>query len=704
MSGARQPTNKQWLLPALLLSGVLLRALHLALLYHSPLFSELQWDAGSYDRWAREIAAGDWLGSSAFWQDPLYAYVLGILYRLFGYHLLIPRLLALGCSVVTAACCARTAERVWGSRRAGWFAAFIVSCYLPEIHYGFIVGKTALSVALLAAALDAFTIGSKRALIAAGAFLALGALARGNAVLLLPLALVTLYYGWDRARVDTLPAEPEPRRAGLVLIAALPLLLLATAHNLVVSHEFVPLTTNLGINLYLSNHEGNEDGFYTPPPFLPVDNQNEIASFRTEAERRTGASFTDHELSSYWTTQTWQTVRAHPGHELSLTWHKLQLLLHDDEVSDADSIELTSEWSSVLKLPLITWGMLLPFAVLGAVVGFRRRGVATVMAAALCYLLGLLPFFMLGRLRMPLLAPFSVLAGGGLAWLVQEFESRRVASWRLTASVFVPCLLLGYYRSPWMEHAHRAELALNWNNQGASLLAAGQTDAALRAFERAIAIEPATVPAALRSLGALREQRAEYPQALAAYRQLLQLRPQSPSAQAAVRRLQNRVPSPEPEGLPPLASATPKAEESPRASLSAPSTWLLTPAARTKFAAKLGSIPAGSAAWLLFDGRDAAARALAADLASTLERNQVHVADLREAPVALRPGMSLFAAAEATPTYTTLAAALTAAGFEPRTATGYREFLRDKQREDPNYAGLPLTETQEFVLVVGRQP
>ena len=43
----------------------------------SPWFDHLVVDPEYYDAWARQIAAGDWLGDRAFYMDPLYPYVLG---------------------------------------------------------------------------------------------------------------------------------------------------------------------------------------------------------------------------------------------------------------------------------------------------------------------------------------------------------------------------------------------------------------------------------------------------------------------------------------------------------------------------------------------------------------------------------------------------------------------------------------------------
>jgi tetratricopeptide (TPR) repeat protein len=698
--------------PAVVALGALLRGAHLFALSRSPLFDLLQWDAGSYDRWAREIAGGKFIGSGAFWQDPLYAYALGLSYRVFGYHLVVPRVLALACGLVTIACTARIAERVWQTRGATLAAALFASCYLPEIHYEGIVGKTALSVCLLAGALDAFTIGSKRSLVAAGALLGLGALARGNLLLLLPLAVLVVYRGWQRDPNPEAPRDEGPRNALRLLLGAVPCLALATLHNGLAAHELVPLTTNLGINLYLANHDGNEYGYYTPPPFLPADNQNEVASFRAEAERRTGASFSDRELSSYWTDQTLTAIAANPAHAAILTWHKLRLLLHDDEVTDADGIELTSEWSPVLKLPLLTWGVLFPLAVLGGMIGFRRRSARLVVGVALGYFLSLLPFFVLGRLRVQLLAPLAVLAGGGLVWLIEAARARQRRALLSAAAGLLPCLAFVSYRADWMDRIHRAALAVNWNNVASALADSGQQDAAIDAYQRAIAIDAPAVPVALRALGALYEQRGNDARALDAYRGLLELKPESPSAQAALRRVQNRMGASAPEPLPgPRVEATggspatsPTAAPTNEAQNAAVSGWGLTPTARAALVARLASEPAGSVTWIAFDGRDDGARALAQDLNRAFEQAHWRVLALGPAPIALRAGLSLFASGDATPNYNAVGEALHAAGLEAHSATGYLDFLRDREAHDPNYHGLTFANGQDFLLVIGRHP
>ena len=75
-----------WVLVSLACLAVLLRWISL-LAYESthPLAGIPVIDERSYDEWARRIAAGDWLGGTEVWfQEPLYPYVLALIYKFLG--------------------------------------------------------------------------------------------------------------------------------------------------------------------------------------------------------------------------------------------------------------------------------------------------------------------------------------------------------------------------------------------------------------------------------------------------------------------------------------------------------------------------------------------------------------------------------------------------------------------------------------------
>ncbi|MEA2693346.1 MAG: hypothetical protein QOJ16_2733, partial [Acidobacteriota bacterium] len=103
MSTPPSPRGRR-LLFALLALALVLRLGHWWAVRKAPFFGQLVMDSQEYDRWARQIAAGDWLGSEVFFQAPLYPYLLGVVYRLAGHRLDAVYLLQIG--VAVAACAA----------------------------------------------------------------------------------------------------------------------------------------------------------------------------------------------------------------------------------------------------------------------------------------------------------------------------------------------------------------------------------------------------------------------------------------------------------------------------------------------------------------------------------------------------------------------------------------------------------------------
>jgi tetratricopeptide (TPR) repeat protein/4-amino-4-deoxy-L-arabinose transferase-like glycosyltransferase len=517
--------------------GLTLRVAHLVALKQSPLFTSLQLDARYYDAWAREIAGGAWIGKAAFWVDPLHAYVLGIVYKLLGHELLWPRLLNLALGLGTAWLVSRIARRVWGSRLAEISAALLSISFIPAIHFEGQPEKTALSVFLLAASIHLFFRERPRMLLASGVTLGLSVLARGNALLLLPIAVLVVALGWDRKRGPSAPSAERARRASLLLAGALPVIGLATIHNYLASRELVLTTTNVGINLYLGNHPGNSHGYYSPPSFLHPSTDSEARDFRAEAERRTGVLLGDAALSTYWAAEARKAVTDEPGRAVTRTLSKLALALHNDEVPDSDAPEIVAEWSPLLKSPLFWFGQLMPLAVLGAVAGWRRRRVRIVAGVALLYLASLLPFFVMARLRVQLLPMLVVLAAGGVVWAIAVIRERKPAALARGAGLALALGFACFYRPAFMAERRETSLAVGYNNLGATLLEMGKIDDAVRAYERAVALRDDAVPASLRSLGQIYLDRGEKLRAETLLRRLLELRPDNRFARENLERL-----------------------------------------------------------------------------------------------------------------------------------------------------------------------
>ena len=77
----------------------------------------------------------------------------------------------------------------------------------------------------------------------------------------------------------------------------------------------------------------------------------------------------------------------------------------------------------------------------------------------------------------------------------------------------------------------------------------------------------------------------------------------------------------------------------------------------------------------------------------------------RPVTFSLKPGVFFFVADEDPPAYVqSVADAFEAAGIQPQSGRGYRQFYLDKKKENPNWNGFELPADQDFIVVVGRKP
>ena len=535
-------------LPAALTLGAILRLAHLSAFASSPFADRLQLDHLYYDDWAQRIAAGELVGERPFFVDPLYAYVLGGLYAAVGRSLAGVRVLQACLGLGTAYLTARLGRRALASRPLGNLAGALAAIVIPSVFAETAIEKTTLATFLCVATLAALFWPHRRAPLVAGVLAGLSVLARAN---LLPLLVVgVIAYGWWGAgeqQAEPEAAAPSPRpwlppRPALVRalsFAGVTLLfvVLSAAHNIAASGEVVPLTSNAGQNLYIGQHEGNEIGAYDSPPFVRPDPQYEEGDFRAEAERQEGRTLSAAEVSAHFRGAALDAMAADPARAATRTLRKLRLALHRFDVPDNDNVEVVQEVSPVLGSPVLWLGDLVPLAILGAVVGWRRRRETRALAVfGALYVAGLCAFFVLGRFRLPLVPVLCVLSVGGLAWLARELAMRSSRA-AIAAVCVAVALVLCIHRPDWMEDLRTRGLAVSLHNLAEVYAAAGDEDRAIQIYERAVSTSEQTVLASLRTLGEIYLRRGDYGRAEGHMRAVLRHRPDSQRGRDALVRL-----------------------------------------------------------------------------------------------------------------------------------------------------------------------
>ena len=405
---------------------VVLCLFHLWALAGSPLLRYLTLDLKSYDTWARSILAGDVLGKQVFYQDPLYPYFMAVVYRLTGARVVHVLLVQVVASAVTVYLTCRVTEKLFGAtaaRVAVWAAAL----YGPAVYYAGKPEKAALAALAVTAALWMLVRareGGPRRWLAAGALLGLGSLLRGNVLLVAAAAAVL-------AAFTPLAAAGRARHVRTVagLGAGLALVLLPVlVRNRVVGEEWVFTTSQAGANLFIGNNAGNVTGTYAVPHFVRPSPLYEEEDFRRFAEHTVGRALGPSEVSRFYVSQVAAWARREPARFLRLQGIKLLALLDRWEYPDNWSLYFVRRFSPVLGLPLLSYGVVVPFAALGLAAVLRRprdRAQVFFVLLVVAYAASVVAFYVFSRYRFPIAFALVALGAHGAVTLWRDTAERR---------------------------------------------------------------------------------------------------------------------------------------------------------------------------------------------------------------------------------------------------------------------------------------
>jgi hypothetical protein len=144
---------------------------------------------------------------------------------------------------------------------------------------------------------------------------------------------------------------------------------------------------------------------------------------------------------------------------------------------------------------------------------------------------------------------------------------------------------------------------------------------------------------------------------------------------------------------------------SPSADTVAAGALTLGPAERATLASQLGFIApdADRRVWLTVTFGDPGAAQFATALGEVVRDAGFEVQPVNVARFPIRPGMYFMSAEEEPPEHVNaILSALEATGYEITSGRGYREFYREKKREDPDWNGFEMADDQPFVIAIGR--
>ena len=474
-------------LAAVWLVALAVRLIFVAELARSPIGQRTWTDETGYLAWAKRIADGQLVCPHPFYQDPLYAYVLGGVVRVVGDDVVALRWVHAAVLSVTPVVVA-LAGAVWFGRSAGVVAGLLAAVYGTLVFYDALLVKAGLGALAMAALLVVLggcrrRPGGRWRWLVAGTLLGLAALLRANLMVLAPVLA-----GWA-AWQNRSAWRPAARSAAWVAAGfALPLVPVC-AHNLAVNpnRELIVTTAQAGPNFYIGNNP-IATGAYTIQPFVRANPFYERDHFRAEALRRTGwRDMSDVEVSRFWWGEAWRFIARDPVRAARLWVRKLSYLLNTYEIADNLNMEVVSHVAApVLRWLPVSFGWVLPLAVVGLVAGTGRARWIVFTAAALPGL-ATVCFFVVARYRVPLTIPLLLLAGNGLMGLWSAMRQRRWLRLGLTVALaLVPTAAIAHWPIGWP--------SLNWSHQllglGSAYLQAGRFEDGAALLDQACLRDP----------------------------------------------------------------------------------------------------------------------------------------------------------------------------------------------------------------------
>ncbi|HEX7320240.1 MAG TPA: tetratricopeptide repeat protein [bacterium] len=276
--------------------------------------------------------------------------------------------------------------------------------------------------------------------LAAGACLGAAALDRTNILLFLPVAL------WFVAgRFSTKLSAWKWKPAILLLAGAIGLILPFTVRNALKGHDFMLVSSNAGVNLFIGNNPQAVGAFYLPPG-SGLSNYDLGGSASAAAEAQTGRALKPSGVSSFWASKAFSFILHHPGRALGLLWRKITLFWNSYEIpNNLDFYFIRAHYAPVLKITLIGFWLIGPLALTGILMRIVR-GLKTaeklLLAFLITYMLSVVVFFVTERYRVPVVPVLIVFTVLGARDFLELVRARSYRTLGLAIVVLAACFAL----------------------------------------------------------------------------------------------------------------------------------------------------------------------------------------------------------------------------------------------------------------------
>ena len=434
-------------------------------------------DSWYYHNRALAILAGDLRGTEVFFLRPLYPYLLALVYAVFGRgNVLWVQLLQ---TVMAGASCLLlfdSTRRMFGRAAAAIAAVGFALCGILVLYTGTLLYvELTILLSLLTVWLVLVADGHWWRWLLAGISFGLLTICRPEFLLLLPVFIAIL--ALRRTRPGLLAVMTG---TALIVIASVPV------RNLVIARDPVLFTAHSGFNFYYGNNPA-ADGTWQPAPEL----ENTVG-FSHRRLKRIGRVIDGHmvawsQASNHWLNRGLHYLATHPRRALELAGRKFLLFCAGYEIPSNYYPETARAVSVALRFAFVGFALVFAFGVLGMIRAWHRRNRTWPAYLVIgIHLLSALTFYVMSRLRAPVIPFLLMFAGFAVAELTTAARARHrktvALGLLLVAALFIGSLLVPADRAGYSSQA--------WTQLGNIYLSHRQPKPAMDAFRRALDANP----------------------------------------------------------------------------------------------------------------------------------------------------------------------------------------------------------------------
>ena len=435
-----------------------------------------------YNVWAQRILGGGLTDHLAFYGLPLYAYVLALLYKCFGFSPFVPGLIQALLEGGTAVLIYKLTGRVISDSSqapVSFSPKLVASAALAAgVAWGLFVPAEAYAVILMPTVWLIFVFWfvvwrivrtdyapKATEYLALGILLGVTAMGVATILFLAPLLLATSF---RKLRPQGNSSGPRlPIAAVLILCGIVTGASPCWMHNYFIARDPVFLSAHGGINFWIGNNP-DANGYPRFPPGLHAGQAAMLQDSITAAEAAAGHPLKRADVSRFWSSKARSYIMSHPIEWSRLLLVKLRNFWSAFRYDDLSIITSLREQNVIP--PGIYFGLVAAFGIPGMLLAWRRSPSSRwVIAAILLHMAALMPVFVTERYRLPIVPGLLVCGVFGLMAFWQSLIHARYS--RVAIYLAILCVATAFVSWP---QGNPSLWALDSYNSGLQALELGR--------------------------------------------------------------------------------------------------------------------------------------------------------------------------------------------------------------------------------------